>query len=144
MALRVLIDTNVLLDYLLDREPYGQWARTIVEACQKRKLIGCIAAHSVTNIFYILRRDFSIAERKAILKDICRLFDVEGIDREKLECALANESFSDFEDCLQVECAKVFHADYIVTRNTKDFFDSTIACIEPEPMCEMIDKMGDA
>ena len=47
-------------------------------------------------------------ERKNILKSVCELFEVEGIDKEKILAALADERFSDFEDCLQMECAILY------------------------------------
>lgn len=140
MELRILVDTNILLDYLLEREPYWELSRTIVKSCQQSTVAGCIAAHSVTNIFYILRNNFSIEDRKRILLNICRIFYVEGIDIHKLRNALENEDFLDFEDCLQVECAKNFHADYIVSRNVSDFKNSHIPCVEPEEMCKIIEK----
>ena len=139
MGVRILVDTNIILDYLLEREPYGEQARTIIKSCQQRIITGCITAHSVTNIFYILRKDFTIKERREILLNICKIFYVEGIDNHKLRNALANDNFADFEDCLQMECAKNFHADYIVSRNLSDFKNSDILCIGPEKLCRMIE-----
>lgn len=136
--MRVLVDTNILLDYLLEREPYERAAKLIVKACQKKQIVGCIAAHSITNIFFILRKTFSIEERREILLNICKLFDVEGIDIHKLQNALMNKDFQDFEDCLQMECAKSFHADYIATRNPKDFKNSSVECITPEQLCHLL------
>lgn len=52
MAMRVLVDTNVILDYLLKREPYDEYAEKILMTCQQKKISGCIAAHSITNILY--------------------------------------------------------------------------------------------
>lgn len=138
MGLRILVDTNILLDYLLCREPYDQAARNIVIACKQKQVSGCIAAHSVSNLFFILRKAFSVEERRSLLHNLCELFEVEGIDKAKILEALENESFSDFEDCLQMECAKAFRADYIVTRNGGDFRCSKIPCMEPEEFCKMI------
>lgn len=138
--MRVLIDTNIILDYILNREPYGDYARRIVEACKEKKLSGCIAAHTVPNIFYILRRDYSVEERREILLALCQLFDVSGINADKIQNALKNKSFSDFEDCLQMECAKEYHADYIVTRNTADFAASNIPCMEPEQIGVLLEE----
>ena len=134
--MRVLVDTNVVLDYLLEREPYTESARKIVLGCKQKKVIGCIAAHTVSNMFFILRKTYSVEDRRTILKDICKLFDVEGIDRLKIIQALDNSDFKDFEDCLQMQCAKSFRADYILTRNLADYRDSEIACISPEEFCE--------
>lgn len=136
--MRVLIDTNIILDYILNREPYDKYARRIVEACKEKRISGCIAAHSIPNIFYILRKVYTIEERREILLALCQLFDVEGIDADKIQNALKNNNFSDFEDCLQMECAKKYHADYIVTRNTADFAASNIPCIESEQMCGLL------
>ena len=76
-------------------------------------------------------------ERKNILKSVCELFEVEGIDKEKILAALADERFSDFEDCLQMECAISFQADYIVTRDIDDFRSNSIPCIEPDEFCKL-------
>ena len=138
MELRILVDTNILLDYLLCREPYEQIAREIVLACKRKQVSGCIAAHSISNMFFILRKAFSVEERKSLLRNLCELFEVEGIDKVQILEALASERFSDFEDCLQMECAIAFRADYIVTRNCDDFKGSRIPCIEPEEFCKLI------
>lgn len=138
MELRILVDTNILLDYLLCWEPYEQIAREIVLACKRKQVSGCIAAHSISNMFFILRKAFSVEERKSLLRNLCELFEVEGIDKARILETLANERFSDFEDCLQMECAIAFRADYIVTRNCDDFKGSRIPCIEPEEFCKLI------
>lgn len=140
MVMRALIDTNVILDYLLDREPYSDDARKIVIACKRKRIEGCIAAHSISNMFFILRKVYEVAERKSILKDICTLFEVEGIDKSKVLRSLDNADFKDFEDCLQMECAKSFHADYIVSRNVSDFVSSGIECILPSQFCEIMES----
>ena len=57
---------------------------------------------------------------------------MEGIDKDKLLAGLLNEDFSDFEDCLQMECAKSCGADYIVTRNVSDYATSEVKAIEPK------------
>ncbi len=63
--------------------------------------------------------------------NLCRIFDIEGIDKAKLLSGLANEEFSDFEDCLQVECAKSYGAEYIVTKNISDYSVSDVKAILP-------------
>lgn len=129
MVLRILVDTNVFLDYLLCREPFEQDAR---------KIVACIAAHSISNMFFILRKEFSAEERRSILTSLCQLFEVEGIDKDKIIEALSNEKFSDFEDCLQMECALAFKADYIVSRNVNDFKESKVPCLTPDKFCELL------
>lgn len=92
---------------------------------------GYIAAHSISNMFFILRKDYTAKECREILVNLCKIFEVEGIDRAKLLSGLANEEFSDFEDCLQMECAKSCGAEYIVTRNVSDYSTSDIKAILP-------------
>lgn len=138
MADRILIDTNILLDYLLTREPFYEDAVGILSVCVEGKVRGCIAAHSISNMFFILRKDYSIRERREILSNLCSIFDVEGIDREKLMSGLQNEDFSDFEDSLQVECAKAYGAEYIVTRNIVDYKMSPIRVILPKEYLELL------
>lgn len=131
MVDKILIDTNVLLDYLLEREPYFEDAKKVIFSCTDGNVQGCIAAHSISNMFFILRKDYSAKERREILLNLCKIFDVEGIDKAKLISGLENEDFSDFEDCLQMECAKAYGADYIVTRNVADYSVSEIKAILP-------------
>lgn len=132
MANRILIDTNVLLDYLLTREPFYDDAKKVLLACVEGKAKGCIAAHSISNMFFILRKDYNARERREILSSLCSIFDVEGIDKAKLLAGLKNEEFSDFEDCLQMECAKAYGEQYIVTRNVADYTSSEIKAIMPK------------
>ena len=133
--MKVLIDTNVIVDYLAEREPYFSFAKEIVEASKNDTVIGCVSSQSIADIFYILRKDFSISERKRILLALCQLMHVEGVDRSKLTTALENQDFTDFEDCLQMQCAIAFGADYIVTRNEKDYVYSSVRAISPEFFC---------
>lgn len=137
MVNKILIDTNVLIDYLLERESFFEDAKEVILSCIDGNVKGCIAAHTIPNMFFILRKDFNAKERREVLSNLCSIFDVEGIDKEKLLSGLANEDFSDFEDCLQMECAKSYGADYIVTRNVSDYDTSEIKAIEPKDYLEL-------
>ncbi len=136
MVNRILIDTNILLDYLLTREPFYEVAKEVVRTCTERDTKGCIAAHSITNMFFILRKDYDAEERRKMLINLCTIFDVEGIDKNKLLVGLQNADFADFEDCLQTECAKAYGAEYIVTRNIADYNASEITAILPKDFLE--------
>ena len=139
MANRILVDTNVLLDYLLTREPFYKDAKNVILACVDGKVKGCIAAHSVTNMFFILRKDYSAKERREVLCNLCSIFDIVGIDKQKLLSGLENENFSDFEDCLQMECAKAYGADYIITRNVSDYAKFYVKAIEPKEYLKILE-----
>jgi len=97
-----------------------------------------MAAHSFTNIFYILRKRFSADERKRLLLVFCEFVEVTGIQRKQMIDALTDENFDDFEDRLQVECARKVNTDYIVTRNVSYFSTSPIPAIVPEDFLQRI------
>ena len=132
----ILIDTNVVLDHLISRQPIMDIAGGVLWLCFQQKCSGYIAAHSITNIFYILRRQFSASERKKMLMELCEFIEVAGIQKKQVMDALANENFDDLEDCLQVECARIAGADYIVTRNIDDFSASPIPAVLPEDLLQ--------
>lgn len=66
MVNKILIDTNILLDYLLTREPFYEDAKKVILTCTEGETKGCIAAHSISNMFYILRKDYDTKERREI------------------------------------------------------------------------------
>ena len=129
--MRVLIDTNVIMDFVVEREPFSDDAEKVIELCLDKGISCCIAAHTIPNLFYIPRKHLSAGERRDVLLKICKMFTVVGIDSNKLESALQDSNFEDFEDCLQVQCAEDFLADFIVTRNVKDFVNSSVSVLEP-------------
>lgn len=130
--MRILIDTNIIVDYILKRENFFECAEKLISFCTDGRVMGAVSSQSIADTFYILRKDFSLDERKSLLLGVCQIFHVEAVDEVKILFALADETFSDFEDCLQVQCAKSFRADYIVTRNVKDFAASEIPAVTPE------------
>ena len=101
----------------------------------KKKIEGHIAAHSVLNVFYILRRSHMPEQKRVMLLDICSFLHVVGVDKEKIMAALADSSFRNFEDCVQLQCASACRADYIITRNAKDFAAAGIPAIPPDEFC---------
>lgn len=133
----VLIDTNVMIDFLLKREPFSEAAAEILRKCAERELTGYLAFHSIPNIWYILRK---VPERKrrGWLKDICSVLCVTGASHEEVLRAIENEKFGDFEDCLQDKCAKSKGARYIITRNVKDFDGSEIPAVSPKELLDML------
>ena len=140
MEIRILLDTNLLLDYILTREPFYDNAKKIILACINGTVKACIAAHSISNMFFILRREYESKERRKLLLNICKIFDIEGIDKEKLISGLENDDFFDFEDCLQMECARAYEAKYIVTRNVSDYDNSVIQAILPEDFLKILES----
>ena len=134
----ILVDTNVVLDVLMKREPYTEAAQHILTKCANREIVGYLAAHSIPNLFYILRKAYSQKERRKFIKNLCDIFRISDLNAEKIMAAAENEDFSDFEDCLQMECAKTCGAEYIVTRNVNDYKASEVKAILPKDYLELL------
>ncbi len=79
-------------------------------------------------------------ERREALKSMCQIVKVEGVDSYKIFSAIDNRKFSDLEDCLQEECAAAISADYIVTRNIKDFAVSRVPAIMPDEFLKKLEQ----
>ncbi|MDR2468084.1 MAG: PIN domain-containing protein [Spirochaetaceae bacterium] len=113
----VLVDTNVILDDFLAREPFAGTAHKILELAAEKKITAYIASHSIPTIFYILRKNYSVAERKDILLNLCGVVDIAVIGKIEIIDTFKDAGFDDLEDCLQDKCACSINADYIITRN---------------------------
>ena len=132
----VLIDTNIFIDVLQDRIPFTDNSQAVIGLVTQKKIKGAVAAHSITNLWYILRKTHSDEERRNYLLSLFEIFDVVSIDKNRLVAALENSNFKDFEDCLQDECACAINADYIITRNAKDFESSIVKALTPKEILE--------
>ena len=131
----LLIDTNVILNYLLQRDDKDlDGSNVIVKKCASSECVGYIAFHTLSILWYVLRnKDEKI--RREYLKTICEIFIVASASQEEILNAIENSEFKDFEDCLQDKCAKDVGADYIITCNVKDYINSEVEAITP---CEFI------
>jgi len=136
---KVLIDTNVIIDEILSREPFCIDSRRVIQLCSEEDVETFLAAHTITNLFYLLRKNLSAGERRTVILSLFKTYEIVPIDDKKLTAALHNEDFKDFEDCLQVECAAAVDADYIITRDAKDFAESKIPCVTPAEFCNLFE-----
>lgn len=128
----VLIDTNILLNYITNREDiYLEQSVKIVELCARGVVSGYIAFHTLSTLWYVLRKRDD-RERRGILKDICQIFTVAVASQKEILDAIERDFFKDFEDCLQDKCAKEIGADYIITCNEKDYCYSEVPAINPD------------
>ena len=98
--MKVLVDTNVVIDALTGREPFFEVSDKVLKICGDKKADGYLAAHSVTNLFYYLRKHYRNEDCRDILLNLFDVFDIEQIDTAKLKRSLENRDFKDFEDCL--------------------------------------------
>jgi len=121
--MKFLIDTNIILDLLLQREPFFQEAEILFEIMGNGQILGYVSATTLTDIFYIAKRQTQSIERaNQAIALILRVLEICPVDRTALELALASKT-SDFEDAVQIACALSQGLDGIVTRDAK--FDTT-------------------
>ncbi len=136
--MKVLIDTNVVLDWIMVREPNAKLAKSIMEQCLFGNIQGYLTSHTITDIFYILRKDFSVEKRKQLLKLLCQELQIIPENCETILRTLHHKEWNDIEDGLQMQCAKEADLDYIITQNLKDFSTSEINAVNEESFCKII------
>lgn len=130
--MKILIDTNIIMDFLCKRPAFFENANTIIKMCADKQIEGVLAGHTLPTIFYLLRKDIpDVQQRRNILLGLCSIFEIGGINKSVIQKALKDISFDDFEDCIQNVCAEESFADYIITRNKPDFEGSKITVLTP-------------
>lgn len=131
--MKILIDTNIILDLIQSREPFSENASKIINSCVKKENEGYISAHSLSDIFFILRKDKTVEERKALILNLCSFFTVIPEDKNFYTAVCQNNNWNDLEDGLQMKCADFEKLDYIVTRDAgKGFNNSPVKVISAE------------
>lgn len=130
--MNVMIDTNIILDVLGKREPFVQEASTVLMLAAKGDISASITANTVTDIYYLTKKH--LKNHEAVKNALLSLFDIlEVVDVTKVDCIKAFDlPMNDFEDALLAHCAKRVKAEYIITRNVKDFINSSVISITPK------------
>ena len=135
--MRLMIDTNIFLDVLTQREPFYTDSKEVLKRCESKKVQGFLPASCVTDIFYLVHRYLHSTEMayKALgsVLDIAKVLSVTNDD--VLNAYLTRAA--DFEDCLLATCAKSNKCDAIVTRNKKDYLTFGITLLSPEELLEL-------
>lgn len=136
--MRLMIDTNIFIDVLTERAPFYENSKAVLDLCENKKVYGFLSASSVTDIYYLVRRQTHSADvaYKAIgaVLDIAKVLTVTNEDVLNAYIQRA----SDFEGCLLATCAKANKCDAIVTWNKKDFLTFGITLLSPEELLEKL------
>ncbi len=128
----VFIDTDVIVDFLTDRKPFSLESAKIFSLIDQKKIKGCVSSLSFSNLYYVLRK-FGI-HKKVIssLQDLSEMVDILKVDSDIVKSALTSD-FKDFEDSIQYFAAQEHKKiDCIITRNIKDYKDSSLPVMTPE------------
>jgi len=127
--MKILIDTNVILDFLLDREPFFESAEKLIQIVNEDRVEAYLTANSITDIVYMSRKKLSLDQIQLLVLKMLETIHVISVDKKDILAAF-ELGFSDFEDALQSACSQKEQIDYIVTRNKKDFIHSKIEAID--------------
>ncbi len=139
--MKILIDTNVILDVLIERKDFAEPAQKIFKLCEVKKVEGFISALSIPNIVYIMRKELDHDKIKNILNKLTLIFNVADLNSADLITA-SEMDFNDYEDAVHCAQAMRIKAEYIVTRNVKDFDKSKIPVITPQEFIKIIKPLG--
>ena len=136
--MRLLIDTNVIIDVLQRREPFFADSNAVVLACARGQAEGWFTAKAITDVFYVMHRHYH--ENEPCLEVVRKLYKLFRIaDTTATACLQASFSLvGDYEDAVMDETAKAIRADYIVTRNTRDYANSTVCAIDPSVVVSLL------
>lgn len=135
--MRVFLDTNVVIDYATQRQPFCQAANAIFQLSQDGTIDACASALTFVTLAYILRKQVSKDEIYRCLRGITSIVAVAQTGNREIQQAIAAE-WKDFEDAVQFSSAKSSAIDVILTRNQKDFQSTEILVMSPE---DFLDKL---
>lgn len=134
---KILIDTDVILDFFFDREPFSENAAKILSLCESKEITGFITPVIVSNVYYLLRQTAKHEKVIQKLKMLVSITEILLINKDSIIQAL-NSEFKDFEDALQNYSAELHKKiDIIVTRNTKDYKHSSLGVMTPDNYLKM-------
>ncbi len=135
---KVLVDTDVILDFFFDRQPFAEYSTQVIGLCETDIIKGFVTPVIFSNVYYLLRQTARHDKVIENLKQLLMITDVLLMDKEVVSNAL-NSGFKNFEDSLQNFAAmKNGEIDVILTRNLKDFSKSEIGVMTPESYIKSI------
>ena len=137
--MKIMCDTNIFLDVLLEREPFADDSSKVLSLCEEHKLDGFVSASCITDIFYLVHKYTHSTELayKAVGK-VLEIVKVCSVTNNDVLLAFQKKT-KDFEDCLVATCAKSIHCDCIVTHNKKDFEGFDIPLLEPSELLQQFE-----
>ena len=139
--MKVLFDTNVVLDVLLARAPHVDVAAPLLSLVDSGRIQGVLCATTVTTIHYLATKAVGPKKARRHLKDLLAMFDVAQVDRSVLDQAL-DLNFADFEDAVLHQAALAADCAAIVTRNRKDFSKAHLPILDPAELLAATGSTG--
>lgn len=136
--MKIMCDTNIIIDVLLEREPFVGDSYKVLQLCEEHKLNGFVSAACITDIFYLVRKYMHSTELAyTAIGKVLEIVKVCSVTNNDVLLAFQQKS-KDFEDCLVAVCAKSIRCDYIITRNKKDFEDFGVSLLTPAELLQLL------
>lgn len=129
--MKVLFDTNIVLDVLLKREPFYTSASQLMSKVEQQEIEGYLSATTITTVFYLLAKSLDKNSAQHYLKLILQLFQIAAVNQIVIEQAVLS-NFRDFEDAVLYQAAKQAQCEMIITRNLNDFKLASIPVMTAE------------
>ena len=128
--MRVLVDTDVLIDFALDRQPHAGAAAELLELLEGRRADGFMAWHSASNFYYLVAPSRGRQDAREFLVDLTSFLEIAATTTDSLRSA-GRLPLKDFEDAMQVAAALACSADVITTRNVRDYAKAPVEAVTP-------------
>lgn len=137
----LMLDNNIILDHIGRREPFYRLSRLTCLLGITGEAETYISVNMLTDLFYLLRKDYGSQGAQKMLDENLSSLKLAGVSPDDAKTALSLR-WNDFEDALVAQCARKIGADYIITRNVRDFRESSVRAITPEELFEILRKQG--
>ena len=135
--MKILFDTNVILDVLLNRHPFSNVAINLFSTVEMRDLDGYLCATTLTTVDYLVAKAISKRVAKESIRKLLRLFNVAEVNKSVLALAI-DSGFADFEDAVLYMAGTAVHVDGFVTRNVKDFKKASLPIYTPDELWSIL------
>jgi predicted nucleic acid-binding protein len=136
--LKIIFDTNIVLDVLLDREPFATSAALLFSKVERGELLGCLCATTVTTIHYLVYKALGIRQARKHVGSLLSLFEIAPVNRAVFEGALQSD-FQDFEDAVIHEASIHAGVEALVTRDVNGFKRTTIPVYSPDELLSILE-----
>ncbi|MAT96141.1 MAG: hypothetical protein CL608_03275 [Anaerolineaceae bacterium] len=135
----ILVDLNVIVDVVQHRQPFYEESARVLDAVVREQATGWLAAHSITTLFYVINRLRNRETAVTVITSLLEVFTVATVDDQVIRQALS-WGWSDFEDAVQMAAAANADADYLVTRNPRDFQSGIIPVVQPAAFLTLLNQ----
>lgn len=137
--IKAYIGCNILLDWLLDREPFSLCSAKIIALIETGKIVGLVSPLTLANTYYIISKELNKKIGDEFIRDSLRIFSVPGVSLKNIEEAISNK-FKDFEDDIHSSIAAENSVDFLITRNKKDFKTDKFNVLDAEEFLRIIEE----